>query len=71
MPISLVLAYDHPLILNGLTNLILLENDMHVLASCTNGFDALKAVRSHQPDVGGYGYLHAQDERAGSLQNNS
>jgi DNA-binding NarL/FixJ family response regulator len=51
MPISLVLADDHPLILNGLTNLLLLEDDLKVLASCTNGVDAIRAVRIHQPDV--------------------
>lgn len=51
MTITLVLADDHPLILNGLTSLLVLEDDLKVLASCTNGIDALEAVRSHQPDV--------------------
>ena len=51
MSISLVLADDHPLILNGLTNLLLLEDDLNVLATCTNGVDALEAVRRHRPDV--------------------
>lgn len=51
MAISIVLADDHPLILNGLVNLFLLEDDLKVLASCTNGADAIGAVRSHRPDV--------------------
>lgn len=51
MSITLVLADDHPLILNGLTNLFLLEEDLEVLESCTNGVDALQAVRMCQPDV--------------------
>jgi two-component system, NarL family, nitrate/nitrite response regulator NarL len=51
MSITLVLADDHPLILNGLANLLLLEEDFEVLASCANGADALGAVRSYRPDV--------------------
>ena len=51
MSISLVLADDHPLILNGLTNLLLLEDDLNVLANSTNGVDALEAVRRYRPDV--------------------
>ncbi len=51
MTITLVLADDHPLILSGLTSLLVLEDDFKVLASCTNGIDALEVVRSHQPDV--------------------
>lgn len=51
MPIRLVLVDDHPLILNGLTNLFSLEEEFEVLASCTNGTEALQAVRDHRPDV--------------------
>ncbi len=51
MSISLVLADDHPLILNGLSNLLLLEDDLKVLATCANGVEAIGAVRSHRPDV--------------------
>lgn len=51
MPITLVLADDHPLILSGLNNLFLLERDMEVLASCTSGGEALLAVRRARPDV--------------------
>jgi DNA-binding NarL/FixJ family response regulator len=51
MSISLVIADDHPLILNGLVNLFLLEDDLKVLASCSNGVDALSAVHIYRPDV--------------------
>jgi DNA-binding NarL/FixJ family response regulator len=51
MSITLVLADDHPLILNGLLNLFVLEQEFQVLASCPDGGQALEAVRTHQPDV--------------------
>ena len=51
MSIRLVLADDHPLILNGLASLFLLENDLEVLASCADGVEAMREVRLHQPDV--------------------
>jgi DNA-binding NarL/FixJ family response regulator len=51
MPIRLVLADDHPLILNGLENLFRTERDFEVIARCTNGIETMQAVRNHQPDV--------------------
>lgn len=51
MPIRLVLADDHPLILNGLENLFLLEKDFQILARCSEGVAALQAVRHHLPDI--------------------
>jgi DNA-binding NarL/FixJ family response regulator len=51
MPITLVLADDHPLILSGLTSLFDLEEDLQVLQTCTNGGEALEAVRMNRPDV--------------------
>lgn len=51
MPIRLVLADDHPLILTGLENLFRTEEDIQVLARCVNGVEALEAVRKHQPDI--------------------
>jgi len=50
MPISLVLADDHPIVLDGLKQLFLGEG-FTVLASCTDGEQALAAVRAHRPDV--------------------
>lgn len=51
MPIRLVVADDHPLILNGVENLFRLEEDLQLLAKCTDGIETMKAVRSHRPDV--------------------
>ena len=51
MPIRLVLADDHPLILNGLENLFRPEKDLEVLDRCTDGIETLKAVRKHRPDI--------------------
>jgi DNA-binding NarL/FixJ family response regulator len=51
MSIRLVLADDHPLILNGLENLFRTEKEFEVLACCIDGIETLQAVRKHQPDV--------------------
>jgi DNA-binding NarL/FixJ family response regulator len=51
MPIGLVLADDHHLILDGLENLFRLEGDFQVLARCTSGEETLKTVRQHRPDI--------------------
>ena len=51
MPITLVIADDHPLILDALQNLFRLQKDLKVLARCLNGDDALDAVRRHKPDI--------------------
>jgi DNA-binding NarL/FixJ family response regulator len=51
MTISLVLADDHPLVLDGLEQLFRLEQDFQVVARCRDGEEALKALHTHQPDV--------------------
>jgi DNA-binding NarL/FixJ family response regulator len=51
MTISLVLADDHPLILDGLECLCSKEDDLQILARCSNGKDALAATRRLRPDV--------------------
>lgn len=51
MAISLVLADDHPIVLDGLENLFHQEPDFKVLARCVNGEETLQAVRTHRPDV--------------------
>ena len=51
MPITLVLADDHPLILDGMENLFRLERDFKVVARCLDGEEAITAVRKHKPDV--------------------
>jgi DNA-binding NarL/FixJ family response regulator len=51
MTIRLVLADDHPLVLNGVENLLRLEADFEITARCKDGIEALKAVRRHRPDI--------------------
>lgn len=51
MSIRLVLADDHPPILQGLTLLLRQEPDLEVLAVCRDGEETLQAVRQFQPDV--------------------
>lgn len=51
MPIRLVLADDHPIVLDGLENLFRLEPDFRVVARCVNGEECLAAVRRYEPDV--------------------
>lgn len=51
MSIRLVLADDHPLVLDGLEQLFRLERDIEVVARCRDGHEALRAVRQHRPDL--------------------
>ena len=51
MTTTLVLADDHPIILEGLSQLFQRDKDFRVLATCTTGDDAIAAVRKHHPDV--------------------
>lgn len=49
--ISIILADDHALVLEGLRSLLAAEADMQVLATATDGERLLDAVRRFQPDV--------------------
>lgn len=51
MPISLVIADDHPFVLKGLELLFSKEPDFDVLAYCANGEQILQTVRQHPPDI--------------------
>jgi DNA-binding NarL/FixJ family response regulator len=51
MSITLVLADDHPIILQGLQRLFEREGEFKVVRSCAGGEEALDAVRSAPPDV--------------------
>jgi two-component system nitrate/nitrite response regulator NarL len=49
--IRLVLADDHPIVLDGLAQLFASDPDCEVVARVTDGEQALKAVREHKPDI--------------------
>ncbi len=51
MPIRLVLADDHPIVLDGLEQLFRLERDFLVVARCRDGEETLRALRSYRPDI--------------------
>jgi DNA-binding NarL/FixJ family response regulator len=51
MPIRLVLADDHHLILAGLELLLRQEPDFEVVACCQDGLQTLRAVRQLCPDI--------------------
>jgi DNA-binding NarL/FixJ family response regulator len=51
MPIRLVVADDHPLILEALQQLFGLQDDFQLLACCRTGTETLQAVERFQPDV--------------------
>jgi DNA-binding NarL/FixJ family response regulator len=51
MAIRLVLADDHPILLDGLQRLFQLEPDFEVVARCADGAEAVRAVARHRPDV--------------------
>lgn len=51
MVTTLVLADDHPIILEGLEQLFGRHKDFQVVATCNSGEDAIAAVRAHKPDI--------------------
>ena len=51
MAIRLVLADDHPLILDSLAYIFSQEHDIEVLSYCRDGVSAIRAVRQQQPDI--------------------
>jgi two-component system nitrate/nitrite response regulator NarL len=51
MSIRLVLADDHPIVLDGLAQLFAMERDFDVVALATTGEEALQAARQLLPDI--------------------
>jgi two-component system, NarL family, nitrate/nitrite response regulator NarL len=49
--IRLILADDHPIVLDGLVQLFRVEPDFEVVARCRDGEEALREVRAQRPDV--------------------
>ncbi len=50
-PIKLVVADDHPIVLQGLRHLFERQSDFVVAACCADGHSAIDAVRAHQADI--------------------
>jgi DNA-binding NarL/FixJ family response regulator len=51
MPIRIVLADDHPVVRRGLTQFFADEEEMEIIAECSDGESALAAVARHAPDI--------------------
>ena len=51
MTTRLVLADDHPIVLDGLAHLIGHEPALELVARCGDGEAALRAARQHRPDI--------------------
>jgi DNA-binding NarL/FixJ family response regulator len=49
--INVVLAESYPMMLAGIDHLLASHADLHVVARCADGEQALRAVREHRPDV--------------------
>jgi len=49
--IDLVIADDHPIVLAGLESMFRRERDFRVVATCSDGVEALRAVDRYRPDV--------------------
>jgi DNA-binding NarL/FixJ family response regulator len=49
--IRIVIVDDHPIALAGLEALLSGERDLGVVARCVDGYDAVRAVAAHRPDV--------------------
>jgi DNA-binding NarL/FixJ family response regulator len=47
----IVLADDHPIVLNGLRNLVVAEEDFALVGEAASGNEALKIIRDQKPDV--------------------
>jgi DNA-binding NarL/FixJ family response regulator len=50
-PISIIVADDHPAVLHGVVDFLTSNSDMTVVAACSDGVAALKAIRQLTPMV--------------------
>ncbi len=50
-PISIVLADDHPVVLQGMASILRSQPDINVVALCEDGIAAAKAIRLFVPDI--------------------
>jgi two-component system nitrate/nitrite response regulator NarL len=50
-PISIVLADDHPVVLQGMASILRSQPDINVVALCGDGLAAAKAIRTFLPEI--------------------
>jgi DNA-binding NarL/FixJ family response regulator len=50
-PIRILIADDHPLLLEGVAGLVVDQPDMELVGGVSNGREAIEAFRKHRPDV--------------------
>ena len=48
---SLVIADRHPIVLQGLTSVLVAQNGLKVVACCSDGHSCIEAIRSFVPDI--------------------
>ena len=51
MPTRIIIADDHPIILDGLVHLFTTAQDIEVVTRCSDGEEALSATRRAHPDI--------------------
>jgi two-component system nitrate/nitrite response regulator NarL len=49
--VSIVVADDHPVVLGGLISILKKDKIFRLVASCSNGIEALDAIRTFEPDI--------------------
>ena len=49
--ISLVVADDHPIVLEGVVGVLRMHRDLNIVAVCSEGLGAARAIREFRPDV--------------------
>ena len=50
-PISVVVADDHPVVLEGVVGVLRMHRDLNIVAVCSEGLGATKAIHEFRPDV--------------------
>lgn len=50
-PIRILVADDHPIVREGVANLVGGQPDMHVVGEASNGREAIQQFRAEQPDI--------------------
>lgn len=50
-PVTVILADDHPVLREGMRNLLEQEPDIRVVGEAGNGYEAVAAVRALEPDI--------------------